>query len=383
MLLYIDESLLDIVQDGASDEDIEAISNIAQAKREGKHLLTGDRNTLDRLAQWSALHPMHSEVYRKAVTVTQLTQMRQLIGHLPVHVRIVHNTIRQSPYQQTQKPVIEVPVSYFRDTETIQPTILLNEGSDDAILYEAMGKCFRWMKHLRTLKIRTERRLGGGDQIAGQYSNLQAEGKRFCLCIADSDRTRPDGSLGTTASKLRKADDSQRPLCRAYIIKAREAENLLPIAIMRRAAYQDMRSGNGLIREMGIMADVVEIIDRSSIHDLRLWIDLKSRMRLSDLLDPASEPTWPPTISSILQVASGPITNTCSSKRRCSDPDNCSCIIFPGCSSLLNRAACVFGLMTDQKIWETISRSEAVFTQWEKIGSLVLGWCCASEIMSA
>ena len=169
------------------------------------------------------------------------------------------------------------------------------------------------MNHLRTLKIQIDRRLGGGSQIADEYSDLQSEGKRFCLCIADSDRTRPDGSPGDTASKLQNADNPQQPLCRAYIIKAREAENLLPIAIMRRAAYQDMRSGNGLIREMGIMADVVETIDRSSIHDLRLWIDLKSRMRLSDLLDPASEPTWPPTISSILQVASGPITNTCSS----------------------------------------------------------------------
>ena len=383
MLLYIDESLLDIVQDGASNEDIEAISNIAQAKREGKHLLTGHRNTLERLAQWSALLPMHSEVYRKAVTATQLTQMRQLIEHLPVHVRIVHNTIRQSPYQQPQKPVIEVPVSHFRDTSTIQPTILLSEGSDDAILYEAMGRCFRWMKHLRTLKIRTERRLGGGDQIAGQYSNLQAEGKRFCLCIADSDRKRPDGSLGATASKLRNADDPQRPLCLAYIIEAREAENLLPIAVMRRAACQDMRSCKGLIREMGIVADVVEAIDGSSVPDLRLWIDLKSGMRLSELSEPASERTWQPAISSVLQATSYSIKNTCSSKSRCSDPDNCSCIIFLGCSSLLNRAACVFGLMTDQKIWETIPRSEALFTQWEKIGSLVLGWCCASEIMSA
>ena len=382
MLLYIDESLLDIVQDGASDEDIEAISNIAQAKREGKHLLTGDRNTLDRLAQWSALHSMHSKVYRKAATVTQLTQMRQLIEHLPVHVRIVHNTIRQSPYQQPQKPVIEVPLSHFRDTSTIQSTILLSEGSDDAILYEAMGRCFRWMKHLRTLKIQTERRLGGGSQIAGQYSEIQSEGKRFCLCIADSDRTRPADSPGDTAKTLQNADDLQQPLCLAYIIEARAAENLLPVAVMHRAAYQNMRSCKGLIREIGIVADIVEAIDGSSVPDLRLWINLKSQMKLSDLFNLYSEPTWQPAASSILQVASCSINNTCSSKRRCSNPGNCSCIIFPGHSKLLKRAACVFGLK-DQKPCETIARSKAVRTQWEKIGALVLGWCCGSDIMSA
>ena len=174
MLLYIDKSLLDIVQDGASNEDIEAISNIAQAKREGKHLLTGHRDVLAVLAQWSALHCMHRKVYLKSVN--QLPQIGPLIEHLPVHVRIVHNTIRQSAHQQLQKPVIEVPVSYFRDTETIQPTILLSEGSDDAILYEAMGKCFRWMKHLRTLKIRTEQRPRG--RRSNRRSVLKLTGRR-------------------------------------------------------------------------------------------------------------------------------------------------------------------------------------------------------------
>ena len=190
------------------------------------------------------------------------------------------------------------------------------------------------MNHLRTLKIQIDRRLGGGSQIADEYSDLQSEGKHFCLCIADSDRTRPDGSLGNTARALQNADNPQRPLCIAYIIEAREAENLLPVAIMRRAAYQDMRSCRGLIREMGMVADIVGAIDGSPAPDLRLWIDLKSQMKLSELFDLASEPTWQTAISSVLQVASGSIRNTCSSKRRCSDPDDCSCIIFPECSRL-------------------------------------------------
>ena len=381
MLLDIHESLLDIIQDGASDEDIASISNIAWAKREGKHLLTGHRNTLTKLANWDKLLPIHRAVYQNVVN--QLPQDRQLIEHLPVHVRIVHSTARQSAFKLPQKPVIEVPVSYFRDTSTIQPTILLSEGADDAILYEAMGRCFQWMKHLRTLKIQTDRRLGGGSQIADQYSYLQSEGKHFCLCIADSDRTRPDGSLGDTARALQNTDNPQQPLSIAYIIEAREAENLLSVEIMRRAAYQDTRSRRGLIREMKIVADIVEAIDGSPARDLRLWIDLKSQMKLSELFGLASDPTWQAAISSVLQVASGSVRNTCSSKRRCSDPDNCSCMIFPGCSRLLSHAACVFSLLTNQKVWETISRSDAIFTQWEKIGALVLSWCCGSEIMSA
>jgi hypothetical protein len=75
MLILIDSSVVDDGDENTwDDETVVALENLATARREGKHLVIADRETLKKIAQCSRLSEFARNVYK-----TYLTNLHKIL----------------------------------------------------------------------------------------------------------------------------------------------------------------------------------------------------------------------------------------------------------------------------------------------------------------
>ena len=374
MLIRIDKSVVDLKdKDSLADEVILALEMLAAARREGKHAIIAERETLQALSQCKQLLKISRNIYLRLLN--EFTKFRSLQSSVNTYVEVTNHCPEPNLVKISNKKILKVPPSFFNDSERIQKTILLCEHSNDALFYESVAKCYlRWNN--RNIYISCEYRGGGGSTLANEYKNIQNSRNRFCLCIADSDRIAPGSRLGSTANKVRSEDNNNCILTEVFILEVREIENLIPLEILS-ASW----SGNKN-REDALM--ICEKILESSAFEMKFYLDLKQDTYMKDLVcssDPTVKDFWTTKIRQVLDVSKG-IDEWCLSNWKCSSSDDCKCKIPSGFGpNILGNTLEFMQSNSPHKLAKLVDGLHRL--TWQAIGQEVVDWCFAESPIRA
>lgn len=94
----------------------------------------------------------------------------------------------------------QVPIDEIARTG-VRPVVLLAENSVDARIFKHAAKHYLISKKLGQNSVSIEDRNGNGSGIAAELQNLLGRRVEWCLCIPDSDRRCPEGTLGVNAQQ--------------------------------------------------------------------------------------------------------------------------------------------------------------------------------------
>ena len=274
MLVELDQEIQGLLSgSGGTDSAIEAIENLATARREGKHLIVGKATTLHSLSNWNKLSDRCRGTLRQAAS--RAAEEMGLARNLALKV-VVRSSVTAPSVSGTQdRRVITLPITFFSDTRSIQPTRILVENLVDANLYIMLGKYYGQISGLQGILVMLEPLHGGGSTTASVYANEQRTPKGFCICIVDSDREGPSGSLGSTARAVQKEEDEEKPYTAIHITDLRTAENLIPYRVLEEIGYNNIPGKSGPMPNRQKVANLIKRLARSSSPELRLWIPLK------------------------------------------------------------------------------------------------------------
>lgn len=370
MLISIHSSVVDDGDQNTWDDDtVLAVENLAIARREGKHSVIANRETLKKIAQCSHLSKFSRNIYHKLYN--QSTQFSSYLSAVTKYIEIVNPCYEPEVLSDSGKQIIKVPPRFFNDSELVQKTILLGENLDDAFFYETIAKVYLRWKDMN-VPIVCEPRGGGGDTTSKEYINIQQANKRFCLCIVDSDKIAPDGKLGRTALGLGKSD----PTCiktQSFILDCRESENLIPNSILSKL-YSGKQE----------RLEALNIIQSISI-EVRYFLDIKKGTYLNRIIDERNSQVkdfWQAKIPLIPKISER-IDEWCQDNWQCSNSGECQCKISLGFGdhTLSDTVKYLKRINNPHEIARIVDRSK--HSDWEKIGQVVMDWCIAERPIRA
>jgi len=380
MLILIHNSVVDDGDENTWDEEtVAALEYLATARREGKHSVIAERETLNKIRQCSRLSQKTRDVYTKLYN-DSTQNFRSYPSVVKRYIEIVKPCLEPQVVDNLGKKIIKVPPGFFNDSKLVQETILLCENSDDAILYETIAKVYLIWNNIKA-QIVCDRRGGGGNTISREYSNIKKAKKCFCLCIVDSDKIAPEGNLGSTASGLPQSDST----CintQTFILDCREIENLIPNSIL-----SELSSGNPQRLE------ALKILESSSVVEVRCFLDIKQGTRLKEIIDAKNlkvKEFWQLKLGLIPNISER-IDNWCKTHWKCSNnskknsknsKEKCDCQISLGFGeNTLSNTVEYLQEKTPHEIARIVDRSK--HSDWEKIGQVVMDWCIAESPIRA
>ena len=270
--------------------------------------------------------------------------------------------------------MIRLPLIWFAGPEAAAQTALVVEYVTDADFYDALAHGFAQTIDLGTLQIHHDVRNGGGNTTHVVYGILQGQA-RLTLAVADSDRFSPTGPLGPTAAALRDVDDVGVHHSRVVMTGVREAENMVPIAVLR-AAIERYEPNNKA-------ADALEEIVRHVGPDVLGYLDLKKDTRgetldqLSASADAADAAFWTQNVGG-LRAAGHRMELPCQQAMACPSPHACRCVVVPtaGRKALVRTTEYLKTLDSSSMMGLIDNR---VLDEWERVGGAVASWCCGLE----
>lgn len=246
MLINIHQSVFDNNNIWDEPETIPALENLANAVREGKHLVISDRKTLKIITQCQDLSKTTRAIY--TILYNKFSELRSYLSVVTRYIEIT-DLLEPALSSLSDQEVIQVPLKFFENTQSIQKTILLCENSSDTSFYQTIARVYLIWKNAN-IKLEYEPRGGGGNTIDTEYDNIQKTTKYFCLCILDSDRIAPEGKLGSTAAQIdqNKNQSSQFFRTKVLILDVHEIENLIPNSILLGICSGDKQREDALKR---------------------------------------------------------------------------------------------------------------------------------------
>jgi hypothetical protein len=324
MLIHVHSSAVRLVMSG-DRVALDALENVLRAHREAKHVASLERSDLDGLAG-------HGELSRQANgTISDLRfrnkEIRGLRQELPAYLELGDgpefcDVIERRGSQQ----VLRVELRRFEDSETTQRAVLLAENRTDAIFYHLLGEGRAEDRRWSHVRVTFELRGGGGSQLAREFSQVADQG-RVLLAIADSDQRCPGGSFGSTWNALRGV--SQRPYQRAVALHVREAENLVPLVLLRESLPH---------RSVQSAIDRIQELERVSTEPWRAHADLKEGVTTfwirRGTADKANERSFWKSVEQAALVAEKAGYKACDEPLPCNDEKGdearpCSCFLVP------------------------------------------------------
>ena len=382
MLVELDEEIEALpIDGGGTDAAIDALENLATARREGKHLVVGKGTTLNSLAAWKKLSSRCRGALRQAAS--RATEEMGLARHLALRVVVSSSATTPSVSGPEDHRVITLPLSFFSDSQSVQPSRILAENLVDADLYISLGEYFGKESGLRGISVVLEPLHGGGSTTASVYAREQRTAKAFCICIVDSDRKCPSNALGSTARAVLDSEDAGKPYTAVHIPNLRTAENLIPYGVLEGIAYNDIPARSGPIPTRQNVARLVQKLAHGTSPEVRLWIPLKlsSPVSFNGILDMATaEGTkaywrgWARVIGSYCKVSS-----TCKQQNRCCRTEACTCEILPTATGLLEDAVDFMKKKSPQELSEYVAPDLTLKAEWMRTGLVTFSWGCAKN----
>ncbi len=383
MLFVIDESLanaLDGESGSVKNSAIEAISLIAQAHREGNHLIYAERITLDKIMSYSSLFgPRTVRIYEKILD--NLPTQRSYFNAISRYIEVVADAnvleVRDERIKERCIKVIRLSSSYIR-IPLVSKTKILGENETDIKFYEKIAQTYLSWNRLGNIKLSYLSHGGGGDTTATAYKTIQETKEQLCLCIADSDREFPDDKEGVTAKKLIDIDVKfQSPLCKLLILDVREIENLIPISIYKKAVCH---------KEQKETITILEKLESSTIPNIRnarKYLDIKKGLKLWRFFHASSSKEFLAYWKSVLvELKIQFVCTLPTSEEQCNgDKDKCQCIAINGLGSQI-LGEVIKALAEKIKRREEIVVCKSLEEEWKNIGEMIISWCCGSPHIS-
>jgi hypothetical protein len=368
MLFYLDDFLSDVLDNLENDESdlIVAINNIAQSRREGKHIIFSNPKNLRKIAKSEFLSSTTKSIFKKIYL--ESTQVKSLFDNLKTYVKISATADKISSYILNDIEIIEIPLINFFQMSFVNETTLLCENLIDCELYEIITKYAKKLLNLGNVPIKMKFQLGGGNTTYKVFSYNQEQENQLCICVLDTDVKYKNGEFGDTIKLLKAVDLPNKPLCQLFEVECHEIENLIPVCIYEIVAGHDPNRLNG-----------VNSLKKLEFLEARKFVDIKKGLRIFQVTRGNADQFsryWHPITSQIPDLNLTCNTNveiTCTSK------NNCSCYVFNGIGN---------NILSD--VLEYLKSSEINFDlfdnvtkeTWGIISEKILTWCCGSMVIS-
>ena len=373
MLFVIDKSLIDALKLDNNDKAdiVDALENIARARREGKHLIFASRNNLKVLKEYPLLSDTARRVFNKLYN--QLPQMDVYRQHFIRRVEIVAEDVFEI-FSEGNHKVIRISAKNLRDFSFVMDSVLLAENQDDIKFYKKLTQTYLHWSGLGHIKISCESRGGGGQNTVNEFKEIIDQKNRLCLCIVDSDRKFPNSNLGSTASSVQKiVDENQSPLAELFILDQRELENILPTRLLEETVNNDPNRMNGVL--------FLEELEKSNFSDARHYLDIKKGLKLGKVLNQPNGSLFAnywTQVANCMQNKAFNISQKCRTNHNCHDETGCTCIVAVGLGdSILTDVITTLERNSSQKIGEMVR--EPLKTTWGHIGEILIAWCCGGS----
>lgn len=371
MLFVIDDSIGgQFVRDEGPDQAVvDALTFLAAARRQGKHLVFANRSTLFALSDTQWLGGRDRALYRHILG--DLPQLRSycenLVRYVEVHAE--SGSLELIDIGDSRR-VIRLPVAYFQDFSIVDVPRFLCENLVDTRFYNLLTETVLAWRRLGSVVLRFEAQGGGGQTTADEYKAIRSETRRLCLCIVESDRFAPGVRLGETAAAVREVDLSDPcPRSELLVLEFREAENLIP-----RRMYEEAVSGDP---NRVAAALFLERLENSGHCEARFYLDMKSGLKLGELShknpDSPFYKYWFPIVDGM--------GYRCQATQNCKSPKECITVIVPGFGdSILTHVTQFLERMSAHKRAELVPPEFR--EHWEGIGVIVASWFCGSQVLS-
>ncbi|MCA6503327.1 MAG: hypothetical protein ACK5U6_14245 [Pseudanabaena sp.] len=375
MLIWIkDESVADLAS--GSKQTILALEYLATAHREGKHIIAGNRNTLETIVASDNIDDKTKAVYNRLISnATELWNIRK---KLSAYIEVIEKEGSTNIDKSSGKNIIRFPISFFRDSYNLQKTFLLCESLNDGKFYKFVG--IAYTHEINAIKILIELdnlSLSGGNASAiyEEKAKAKPDEQRLALCILDSDKVAPNCSRGSTANGVIAKHANYSPAFMSYyILESREVENILPFKFIEKICASDTN-------KVQIVKSLNSFLTNTTLEEIYPFLDLKNGTYLHEpikkVVDPKSIDFWKSKSQIIIKQNPKCIEDWfCVTKNN--KGQECSCSISQGLGEIMDD---IIKYIEDDKtdidklareIWQHLSPFQKA--EWERIGSNIISW---------
>lgn len=217
------------------------LTMLAQAIRCGNHIVVSDRvTTIKKIQDIDGLGTDVKSIY--AVVASKLVYYGDLKKKFSIYVEITSAECSLQLRKDGDQTVILIPIDYFNQELSIaDKTSVIVENLTDASFYEFIGRYYISISNIIHLPLRYKGVCGGGHTTKDSVEAEIAEGHRFAICIADSDKHYPGGERGQTLKCILKVIEhaDRNGICHRHLSKLifsdqiREIENLIPMRLFK------------------------------------------------------------------------------------------------------------------------------------------------------
>lgn len=376
----IDQGVVDIFTSAsATPRDIAGLDYIALGVAEGSHRLIGSRAGLLALARCNMLQQKSRDVFMRAYN--RMGTEGVLLKKLKIYGIVIANTTMVDPVSTIsgEKRVISFPLRWFDASKKIQSTLLLGEDLYDVDVLIKIGEAGTVLANIGYLPLKHDEDHGGGGSTA-RVLNSNVIKERLCVCVVDSDRACPSGTMGNTALAVQPfKNQANFPLVGVIETTGRDLENMLPDTFYR--------TEYGHHRQYGRMVMVFEALTQRNETDLRAHIDVEKGVTLHQIFRHATGSPetlfWNTKIGLLFAILGGsqPTTVACHVNGRCTQASNSLC---PGCvviqgnnDNILERFATRYANVSRHTLCKCLDNSTTV--EWTRIGENIAAWCCGDD----
>ncbi len=235
MFLYLDKSILKCLSDPVPHNVVDGIQVLALMLRSGVHLVSGDREVLSALSEFSDISTSARAIFKKSVA--RHAQTGSVFKSMSTYALIDFGRNGLESSYENDKKIIKIPIEHVANLVAQAATDIVYEDVNDALVYDAVARWYSsTILNNPNLPTRSTPIQGGGSRTFAAYDLKQKDANTFCLCITDSDKKYPDDEPGETSSKVRNIEDAKKPLSFHLDLDFHEIENLIPLSFLDRLA---------------------------------------------------------------------------------------------------------------------------------------------------
>lgn len=352
MFIYLSEILAEQMSTELerTDSVVQAVQNLAQARAQGDHLISGDDRTLQILARHHRLSVSTRGVFQR------IREEQSKFGALRhrLTARIEVDSFRGSITAIDSGGVrrLHLPLTRFQRNDVAQPTFLVAENLHDCrlLLRVASWVCATYFHGKLPSTLRAVLIPGGGDTTDRVLKHLSDEQRYLTLCFTDSDVLFPGGQVGQTAKKC--AALALTDYCAHFVLRARAAENLLGSRQIRKILETDHER-----------TDLIRRLDRiTHLANTPSWLHLPLKDGVREFVGPprpnSEQAYWHTVAQSRQGVSDG--------------------YILPGISGKLLSWAVEHLQQNDP---ELLDDDVQLLGIWRELAETICAWTCGSQPM--
>lgn len=230
MLYYIDESCAESLSNG-DRETAEFLEQLVIHRRKCKNMLIATRKVFTKLSESKELSGFAREYYR--ILKNRSSEYRLIWEKVSKYYKVVSEYMGDKRIIEDGRECILLSVKEGNETDFSDNSILLVESNDDIQFYDFIGKYYLKNKGIQNMHVSFQSEIGGGNTTGMRLASIIDEGKRTCLCIADSDRMYLGAQDGGTLKKILAVTSKREQInYEFHALDMHEIENLIPVELL-------------------------------------------------------------------------------------------------------------------------------------------------------